>query len=163
MKNKDQIILENLYDSISNDKFSYPLIVFHGTDLESANDIKQKGLDLSKCDRGYFGKAFYVTTDEQLARSNYADFSGDEEGGIVLGFEMNPINKVFDLRNSKDSEEYSKITNLKYTLRNQTKEIYRFMGYDEFPDIMNRYGIDAIYDRSFEGFAIYNLDILKVF
>jgi hypothetical protein len=155
MKNKDQILLENLYDSISNDKFSYPLTVFHGTDLESADDIKQKGLDLSKCDRGYFGKAFYVTTDEQLARSNYADFSGEEEGGIVLKFEMNPINKVLDLRDSDDWDVY---INLKY----KGREIRAFMGFDEFPSIMTSLGIDALYDRSNDAFAIYNVNILKI-
>jgi len=155
MKNKDQILLENLYDSISNDKFSYPLTVFHGTDLNSAKDIKQNGLDLSKCDRGYFGKAFYVTTDEQLAMSNYADFSGEEEGGIVLKFEMNPDNRILDLRNSEDWDFY---TNLKY----KEREIKNFMGFDEFPSIMTSLGIDALYDRSNDAFAVYNVNILKI-
>jgi hypothetical protein len=154
MKNKDQIILENLYESISNEKFSYPLMVFHGTNLESANNIKQNGLDLSKCDRGYFGKAFYVSTDEQLARSNYADFSGEEEGGVVLKFEMNPINKILDLRDSNDWDIY---INLKY----KGRKITDFMGFDEFPSIMTSLGIDALYDRSNDAFAVYNLDILK--
>ena len=136
------------------ESFTFPLIVFHGTDLESAKDIKQKGLDLSKCDRGYFGKAFYVTTDENLAKSNYADFSGDEEGGIVLKFEMNPINKVLDLRDSNDWDIY---TNLKY----KGRKITDFMGFDEFPSIMTSLGIDALYDRSNDAFAIYNINILK--
>jgi hypothetical protein len=155
VRTKDQIILENLYDSISNDKFSYPLIVFHGTDLNSAKDIKQNGLDLSKCDRGYFGKAFYVTTDEQLAMSNYADFSGEEEGGVVLKFEMNPINRILDLRNSDDWDFY---TNLKY----KGREIRNFMGFDEFPSIMTSLGIDALYDRSNDAFAVYSVKILKI-
>jgi hypothetical protein len=155
LKTKDQILLENLYDSISNDKFSYPLTVFHGTDLESANDIKKNGLNLSKCDRGYFGKAFYVTTDEELAKSNYADFSGDEEGGMVLKFEMNPVNRILDLRNSDDWEFY---TNLKY----KGRDMRAFMGFDEFPSIMTSLGIDALYDRSNDAFAIYNVNILKI-
>jgi hypothetical protein len=155
MRSKDQILSENLYDSISNDKFSYPLTVFHGTDLESAKDIKQNGLDLSKCDRGYFGKAFYVTTDEQLAMSNYADFSGDEEGGIVLKFEMNPVNRILDLRNSDDWDFY---TNLKY----KGRDLRAFMGFDEFPSIINSFGIDALYDRSNDAFAVYNVNILKI-
>ena len=144
-----------MYDSISNDKFSYPLTVFHGTDLESANDIKKNGLNLSKCDRGYFGKAFYVTTDEELAKSNYADFSGDEEGGMVLKFEMNPVNRILDLRNSDDWEFY---TNLKY----KGRDMRAFMGFDEFPSIMTSLGIDALYDRSNDAFAIYNVNILKI-
>jgi hypothetical protein len=155
MRSKDQILLEGLYDSISNDKFSYPLTIFHGTDLESAKDIKQNGLDLSKCDRGYFGKAFYVTTDENLAKSNYADFSGDDEGGVVLKFEMNPINKVLDLRNSDDWDFY---INLKY----KGRKITDFMGFDEFPSIMTSLGIDALYDRSNDAFAIYNVNILNI-
>jgi hypothetical protein len=154
MQNKDQILLENLYDSISNDKFSYPLTVFHGTDLSSAKDIKTNGLDLSKCDRGYFGKAFYVTTDEQLAMSNYADFSGEEEGGIVLKFEMNPVNRILDLRNSDDWEFY---TNLNY----KGRKITDLMGVDEFPSIMTSLGIDGLYDRSNDAFSIYNVNILK--
>jgi hypothetical protein len=149
MKNKDQILLENLYDSISNNKFSYPLTVFHGTDLNSTKDIKQNGLDLSKCDRGYFGKAFYVTVDEQLAASNYADFSGDEEGGIVLKFEMNPVNRILDLRNSDDWDFYKQ------------NNIEKYLGNDNLPNIMTRLGVDALYDRSNDAFAVYNLDILK--
>jgi hypothetical protein len=154
MRTKDQILLENLYDSISNDKFYFPLTVFHGTDLESANDIKQNGLNLSKCDRGYFGKAFYVTTDENLAKSNYADFSGDDVGGVVLKFEMNPVNKVLDLRNSDDWDIYISLTH-------KGRKITDFMGFDEFPSIMTSLGIDALYDRSNDAFAIYKINILK--
>lgn len=154
MRSKDQILLESLYDKISEKSFSFPLTVFHGTDLSSAKDIKENGLDLSKCDRGYFGKAFYVTTDEELAKSNYADFSGDEEGGVVLKFEMSPVNRILDLRNSEDWEYYQ---NLKY----KGREISGWMGFDELPNIMKSFGIDALYDRSNDAFAVYNLNILK--
>jgi hypothetical protein len=135
--------------------FSFPLTVYHGTDLDSAKDIKENGLDLSKCDRGYFGKAFYVTTDEELARSNYADFTGDEEGGVVLEFEMNPIDRFLDLRKSDDWDTYS---NLKY----KGRKITDFMGIDEFPIIMKSLGIDALYDRSNDAFAIYNIKTLEL-
>lgn len=135
--------------------FQYPLTVYHGTDLPSAQDIKQNGLNLSKCDKGYFGKAFYVTTDEQLAKSNYADFSGEEEGGTVLKFEMNPINRILDLRKSEDWDYYQ---NLKY----KGRELSGWMGFDELPIIMNSFGIDAMYDRSNDAFAVYNLKILKL-
>lgn len=128
----------------------YPLTVFHGTDINSANDVKENGLDLSKCDKGYFGKAFYVTTDEALAKSNYSDFSGDEEGGVVLKFEMNPINKVLDLRNSDDWEFYKK------------NNIEKFLGRDELPRIMMKLGVDALYDRSNDAFAVYNVSILNI-
>ena len=160
MKNKDQILLESLYDSIilkeqEEQLFKYPLVLYHGTDLESAQDIKQNGLDLSKCDRGYFGRAFYVTTDENLAKSNYADFSGDEEGGIVLKFEMNPINRILDLRKTEDWDYYK---NLKY----KGRDLSGWMGFDELPNIMKSFGIDALYDRSNDAFAVYNLNILNI-
>jgi hypothetical protein len=145
-----QFVLESMESD-----FSFPLNVYHGTDLQSAKNIKKNGLNLSKCDRGYFGKAFYVTTDEELARSNYADFTGDEEGGVVLEFEMNPSNKFLDLRKSDDWDIYQ---NLKYKGRN----VGDFMGIDEFPLIMKSLGIDALYDRSNDAFAIYNINILEL-
>jgi hypothetical protein len=152
MKNKDQILLESIYERIllKEEMFKFPLMVFHGTDVESAKVIKQNGLDLSKCDRGYFGKAFYVTADEQLAISNYADFTGDEEGGIVLEFEMNPINRILDLRDSSDWDFYKQ------------NNIEKYLGSDNIPNIMKRLGVDALYDRSNDAFAVYNLDILKI-
>lgn len=129
--------------------FTFPLVVYHGTDLVSAQDIKENGLDLGKCDRGYFGKAFYVTTDEELAKSNYADFSGDEEAGIVLKFEMNPVGRVLDLRDSNDWDFYKQ------------NNIEKYLGNDNLPNTMMRLGVDALYDRSNDAFAIYNLKILK--
>ena len=131
--------------------FTFPLVVYHGTDAPSANDIQRSGLDLSKCDRGYFGKAFYVTTDEELAKSNYADFTGDEEGGIVLKFEMNPVGRVLDLRNSDDWDFYKQ------------NNLEKYLGNDNLPSIMTRLKIDALYDRSNDAFAIYNINILKPF
>lgn len=130
-------------------------IVYHGTYLESAKDIKENGVDLSKCDRGYFGKAFYVTEDENLAKSNYADFSGDEEGGVVLKFKMEPIQKILDLRVSEDWDTYR---NLKY----KERDVGDYMGRDEFPEIMKSLGVDAVYDRSNDAFAVYNIDILEL-
>jgi hypothetical protein len=149
----DQLI-EKILKEEEEIKFSYPLKVYHGTDLESAQDIKEKGLNLEKCERGYFGKAFYVTPDRDLAQKNYADFSGDEEGGIVLEFSLNPIQRVLDLRDPEDWKDYK---NLKYSGR----KIEDFLGRDEFPLIMTSLGIDALYDRSNEAFAVYNLKILK--
>jgi hypothetical protein len=130
-------------------------IVYHGTDVKSAKDIKQRGLDLSKCDKGYFGKAFYVTEDEALAKSNYADFSGDDEWGVVLKFEMVPVGKILDLRVSEDWNIYQ---NLKY----KGRPAIDFIGFDEFAEIMKSLGIDAVYDRSNDAFAVYNLNVLKL-
>lgn len=155
MRDKDSIILESLYEEVSSeDKFEYPLTVFHGTDRESSKDILENGLNLEKCERGYFGKAFYVTTDEELARSNYADFSGDEEGGVVLKFELNPVGRVLDLRDSKDWDIY-------INLKHKGRKIQDFVGFDEFPKIMKEKRIDAVYDRSNDAFAVYNLEALK--
>lgn len=131
-------------------EFSYPLVVFHGTDAKSAKDIQEQGLDLGKCEKGYFGRAFYVTTDEELAKSNYADFSGDEEGGIVLKFEMNPINRILDLRKTEDWDYYKQ------------HGIEKYLGKDELLNIMKKLGIDAMYDRSNDAFAVYNINILRL-
>ena len=131
------------------ESFKFPLTVFHGTDLSSAKDIKENGLNLSKCHKGYFGKAFYVTTDEELAKSNYADFTGDEEGGTVLKFEMNPVGRVLDLRDSDDWDFYKQ------------NNLEKYLGNDNLPNIMVRLGVDALYDRSNDAFAIYNINILS--
>jgi hypothetical protein len=136
MRDRDSLILESLYDSISNDKFTYPLNVYHGTDFESAKDIKKNGLNIDKCERGYFGKAFYVTTDKELAKSNYADFS-DDEGGVVLEFEMNPKNKILDLRNSEDWDTFQK---LEYKGRN----VQSYMGFDEISFYYEIFGYRCI-------------------
>lgn len=129
--------------------FKFPLTVYHGTDLESAKSIKKNGLSLKKCERGYFGRAFYVTTDEELAKSNYADFTGDEEGGTVLRFEMNPTGRVLDLRDSDDWDFYKK------------NNLEKYLGNDNLPSIMVRLGVDGLYDRSNDAFAIYNINILS--
>jgi len=36
------------------------------------------------------------------------------------------------------------------------------VGFDELPSIMNSFGIDALYDRSNDAFAVYNLKILSI-
>ena len=137
------------------ENFSFPLMVFHGTDAKSANDIKTSGIKLDKCHSGYFGRAFYVTPNKQTARKNYADFSGEEDGGYVLEFILNPRKRILNLSNEEDWDYYK---NLKYKGVN----VEGLRGNFEFPDIMNSLGIDAIHDNSFEGFAVYNTDILKV-
>jgi hypothetical protein len=157
MRDRDSLILESLYNEIHSDEssFKFPLSVYHGTDLESAKDIKENGLNLEKCERGYFGKAFYVTTDKDLAQSNYAEFSGEEDGGVVLEFTLEPINKILDFRNPEDWETFK---NLKY----KGRDVEKYMGFDEYPHIMRSLGIDAIYDRSNDAFAVYNLNTLKL-
>ena len=155
MRNKDQILLESIYDTISKKVFNFPLSVFHGTDAESANDIKTSGIKLDKCHSGYFGRAFYVTPNEKTARENYADFSGEEDGGYVLEFILNPRKRILNLSNEDDWDYYK---NLKYKGVN----VESLRGKFEFPDMMRSLGIDAIHDNSFDGFAVYNTDSLQL-
>lgn len=154
MRNKDQILLEGIYQTILEGSFSFPLSVFHGTDLKSAKDIKTSGIKLDKCHSGYFGRAFYVTPNEKTARENYADFSGEEDGGYVLEFILNPRNRILNLSNDEDWDYYK---NLKYKGVN----VESLRGKFEFPDMMKSLGIDAIHDNSFDGFAVYNINILS--
>lgn len=36
--------------------------LYHGTDKKSANDIIKRGIDMSKSEKGYFGRGFYTAT-----------------------------------------------------------------------------------------------------
>jgi hypothetical protein len=54
--------------------------LWHGGSQAAAEDIVENGIDMSQSSGGYFGYAFYVADEEDLARSNYADFCGEEEG-----------------------------------------------------------------------------------
>jgi hypothetical protein len=141
------------YPLIDGDNTDEQLLVNYGASLSPTTDPSVP--TLPRYTDGIGVKAFYVTTDEELARSNYADFTGDEEGGVVLEFEMNPIDRFLDLRKSDDWDTYS---NLKY----KGREIRSFMGIDEFPLIMKSLGIDALYDRSNDAFAIYNIKTLEL-
>ena len=124
-------------------------IVYHGTDQESANDIINNGIDSSKFLGGYFGFAFYTTPYPNLAKSNYADFSEDNDG-VVLEFSINPDAKILDLRDPDDFNEYKLTNHPRYynTLEGSLR-------------IYNEFGIDAIYDRSNDSVMIFNPKILK--
>ena len=119
--------------------------VYHGTDINSANNIKNNGVDISYSSGGYFGWGFYTTPDYNLAKSNYADFS-DDDNGVVLEFDINPKANILDLSDSEDFETW-KI----YAKRQGDKNLYKLL--------VNN-GIDGLYDNSFEGVVIYNPKVL---
>jgi len=133
------------------------MFLYHGTDRKSADDIIKRGIDMSKSDKGYFGRGFYTATDEALAKSNYADFSGDdEESGVVLKFSLKPNTKILDLDIPEDFETYKSTTWRGIPISNL---IHR----DDFHDIMVSLGFDGLRDEgSFGGIVIYNPDAVRL-
>lgn len=120
--------------------------VFHGTDVASAQDIVSFGPVIERSAGGYFGGAFYVAEEEALARSNYADFSGDEGG--VVAFTLSETARILDLRNGEDWKVWKEVTS------------GLDMGSREFAAHCRHGGVDGIYDRSFGGLAIFNPKVL---
>jgi hypothetical protein len=129
--------------------------VYHGTSVEYAEDIAENGVDIARSHHGYFGQAFYVAEDRELAVSNYAEFSDSDGPGAVLEFEIAEGAKILDLRNAHDSEVY------------RASGLAEMIGRDDFALNARRKGIDGIYDRSVGGLAIYNPkvlgDVIKLF
>jgi hypothetical protein len=125
-------------------------IVYHGTDKKSAEDILKNGIDISKCEGGYFGWAFYTTDDYELAKSNYADLAEEDCEGVILSFKVDPGAKILDLTQEEDWEEYKK-----------TQHDSFFYTLDGSLRIFNKFGIDAIYDRSNNSLMVYNPKILS--
>ncbi|MTH94691.1 hypothetical protein [Roseibium sp. RKSG952] len=123
--------------------------VFHGASEDDAHDIEENGISMTKSSKGYFGEAFYVAEEEELARSNYAEFSDDENDGAVLEFVIAHEARILDLRNSKDAEKW------------QTSGLERHLGEQGLAGEAVRKGIDGVYDRSVGGLAIYNPDIIR--
>lgn len=120
--------------------------LYHGTSLDSAINIKEEGIDISKGHGGYFGWGFYTTPDFELARMNYADFSGDEEGGVVLELEVSEDANILDLRDPDDFETWKPFS----------KKIHDKNLYKELVDK----GIDGLWDDSFDGVVFYNPNVL---
>lgn len=121
--------------------------VFHGTDRTSAASILQSGISIARSNSGYFGKAFYAADTEETARDNYADFSSDEGNGVVLVARIDPINRILDLRNHRDSEVWA--------------QAMATAGVEGYTTAALAAGIDGVYDRSVGGLAIYNPAILQ--
>ena len=129
-----------------------PQILYHGTDAQSAKDIEERGVDISKSHKGYFGAGFYLTPRPELAKSNYADFSGeDPEDGAVLEFILDPRANVLDLDDPEDFQEY------------KNSGIERLRHRDDFPQIAISKGIHGVMDMgSMEGLVIYDPSVLTL-
>ncbi|MFL9610966.1 hypothetical protein ACKF11_12845 [Methylobacillus sp. Pita2] len=117
------------------------MLLYHGTDMESAENIINHGVDINKCTKGYFGQGFYLATNVELAIANYADFSGED--GAVIAFVVPSIKDVLDLREVDDSARY-------------TEKLSKDIGSDQLPNLAIKNGIDGVFDRSFGGVVIYN-------
>ncbi len=122
--------------------------LYHGTDINSAIHIKNNGIDISKSVGGYFGWGFYTTPKFELAKSNYADFSDDENDGVVLELELSKNANVLDLSDSDDWETWKPYSDKIYN-----KNLYKEL-------ISN--GIDGLHDNSFDGVVIYNPSVLTL-
>lgn len=120
--------------------------VFHGCSEDSAKDIEDNGILMDRSTRGYFGQAFYVAEDEELAREHYANFAGDN--GPVIEFFIKEGAQILDLRNEKDAAFWQD--------SGLPKQIFD----PNFAFMARRKGIDGVYDRSFGGIAIYNASVL---
>lgn len=122
--------------------------VFHGTSNESADDILNHGINPS-AGTGYFGRAFYVADDVELAISNYAEFSGDEDGGTVIATTIQEGAFILDLRNEADNQKWIE------------SGLPSIIGRNDFDLQARKRGIDGVYDRSVGGLAIFNAAVLE--
>ena len=121
--------------------------VWHGASQADAEAIMQDGIDVSRSSGGYFGHAFYVADEEDLARSNYADFSDDE--GAVLEFCIEDGARILDMRNADDAEAWSR------------SGLSQWMGNPVLPEKARKLGIQGVYDRSVGGLAIFDVAALR--
>lgn len=125
--------------------------VWHGGSLEAAEDIIANGIDMSRSSGGYFGHAFYVADTCDLARSNYADFAGDDdEPGAVVQFEIIDGAAILDMRNTADQQDWD------------ASGLNAWLGRPDFAMRARRCGIAGVYDRSVGGLAIYDPAVLRV-
>lgn len=118
--------------------------VFHGTSAEHAENIVEGGISMGKSSLGYFGEAFYVADDKELAISNYAEMSGDEDGGVVIEYTIVENAKILDLRNADDGQVWAE------------SGLGDMIGFPGLAGKAVRAGVDGVYDRSVGGLAIYN-------
>lgn len=133
---------------MSENRFSNGFTAYHGTSNESARDILWRGVDMDKSAGGYFGTGFYLALEPELARSNYADFAGDGEPGVVLSCEIMPGARILDLCVERDW--------LAWRDSNLDQSLHRH----DFHLLAVRAGIDGLHDNSFGGLVVYNKDVL---
>lgn len=120
--------------------------IFHGTDQDAAEDIRDGGILMEASSKGYFGRAFYAADDRQLARAAYAEMADGEPA--VLSLAIGQEARILDLRNPLDAAEWAPWADR--------------VGYEDFDRMMRRAGIDGVYDRSVGGLAIYNPKAVRV-
>jgi hypothetical protein len=120
------------------------VVLYHGTDMESARSILSGGIDQEKSHKGYFGVGFYCADDESLARSNYAEFSDGE--AAVLAVTLSSDARLLDLSTEEGF------------LRWRDSGLTQKVGQDRFDLLAVAAGIDALRDNSFGGVVVYNPD-----
>lgn len=120
--------------------------VWHGTSVEAAKSIQKDGVsvDLSM---GYFGQAFYVADNRDLAKSNYADM---EDDGAIVELRLSKTARILDLRRGEDVDRW------------QATGMGNKIHLPDFAARMRGLGIDGIYDNSVGGLAIYNSKAIEV-
>lgn len=122
--------------------------LFHGTDLESAKDIKKYGIDISKGSGGYFGWGFYTAPDFNTAKDSYADAVEDGQQGVVLEFKLLDGANILNTNVPEDFEIWKQ-----YGKHVYDRNLYK---------TLIRKGIDGLWDNSFEGIVIYNPNVIKL-
>ena len=125
---------------------AFPL--FHGTSRSGAASIIKNGIKIDKTAGGYFGWAFYITPDADLAWANYADFAEDDERGAVLEFELVDGSGVLDLRRAADNDVWGP-----WSRRINDRNMYK---------AATKAGITGVYDRSNDAIAVYDPKILRL-
>ena len=134
----------------------YTDFLYHGTSKKGQRSILFDGIDQMKSEKGYFGRGLYMAKDEGLAKSNYADFSGEGvDGGAVLKLAVEESANILDLSNPKDWETYRGTTY-------RGRPVADLISLDNYHEIMVSAGIDGVTDLgSFGGTVVYNPEVLK--
>jgi hypothetical protein len=130
----------------------FSLNVYHGTTKAGKEDILNRGVDMMKSHKGYFGQGFYTGTEEDTARQ-YAE-EEEDLGGAILRLAVSDDARLLDLTKSDDWDKYNSLT---YNGR----KIAQLISSDNFAEIMQSVGVDGLYDRSFGGWIFYRSDIFK--
>lgn len=123
--------------------------VFHGTSAESARSIREDGIDMARCEGGYFGNGFYCAAERRLAAQNYAGMA-EGGGGEVVAVRIGAGARVLDLRDPGDCDRWIAATRGLH------------LGDPGFAARMRRAGIDGVYDNSMQGVAIFNPSACEV-
>jgi predicted nucleotidyltransferase len=124
-------------------------VLFHGASEEGARDLLREGVDNSRSGGGYFGPGFYMACNAALAKSNYADLSGED--GAVVAVRIKPGANILDLRREEDAYRF-----------NAASRHGADVSKPGFDRIMREHGIDGLFDRSMEGVVIFDPMAVKI-